>query len=342
MLAHEIAAFMHVSEAQVQRWLAQGLPQLMDGRIDPFVCANWLCWGHLSECPALLRRWRTYLIFFAPFLSGETAPRTVRCTMKRRIYLPQPSDQVYIVLPLLSASAQQELLSETHIIANGWQNGEIRADWWRAQQKIPASDDSTVHITQDVRVTPTVTDLSAAEKKLFLHWMSEVAGQFRYEYRHHSPDDYRANLCVEKTTEKITPRFEGSCFDCALALAAIAQQHQRPWRIMSGIVAHSAIANPHFWVECATTNGQWIPLDPSLPAIVRMMNGDWQTSVTAWTGNLDARRVTLGVVGAGAADIIGGASIGSRIGELFSPTYNAWSCLDWVCGDCETEFTQLS
>jgi Transglutaminase-like superfamily len=337
MLAHEIAAFMHVSEAQVQRWLAQGLPCVADGRIDPFACANWLCWGHLSECPALLRRWRTYLIFFAPFLSGETAARTLRCTMKRRIYLPQPIENLHIVLPLLSTTLQQELLSETHIIANGWQNGEICNDCWRAQHMQPVQDDNTIHITQQVRVTPTVSDLTAAEKKIFQHWMNDVAGQFRYVYRHHEPDDYLAAL----EGEKIIPRFEGSCFDCAMALAALAQENQRPWRLISGIVAHSAIANPHFWLECETTNGQWTPLDPSLPAIVRMMNGDWQTSVAAWTGNLDARRVTLGVVGAGAADIPGGAAIGSRIGELFSSTHNAWSCLDWVCGDCETDFTQI-
>jgi hypothetical protein len=120
----------------------------------------------------------------------------------------------------------------------------------------------------------------------------------------------------------------------------------RPWRLVAGLVANTAIANPHFWVEAEVAGGRWAPLDPSLPAIVRMVGGDWRAAARAWTGALDARRVTLGVVGAGLPGIPGGGSIGSAIGEAVATgadgvARSAWACLDWVCGDCEAEFSEL-
>ena len=125
-----------------------------------------------------------------------------------------------------------------------------------------------------------------------------------------------------------------------MALASLLEERGRPWRLLSGVVADSRIANPHFWIETETTDGRWAPLDPTLPAIVRMVGGDWRAASRAWSGVCDARRVTLGVVGAGRAEIPGGASVGSLMGEVVVDGRNAWPCLDWVCGDCESEFSE--
>ena len=127
-----------------------------------------------------------------------------------------------------------------------------------------------------------------------------------------------------------------------MALASLLSDRQRPWRLVTGIVAQSTIANPHFWLETEITGGEWVPLDPSLPAIVRMVGGDWQTAAAAWTGGLDARRVTIGTVGQGITTIPGGSTVGSLIGEAVADNKNAWACLDWVCGDCEATFTEMA
>jgi hypothetical protein len=175
-----------------------------------------------------------------------------------------------------------------------------------------------------------------AEHRELAQVMEEVVGGFRYEYRHHQPGEY-LTVYVSGTVDH--PRNDGSCLDCAVTLGARIGQRGRPWRLVAGVVADSRIANPHFWIEVDTTAG-WAPLDPTLPAIVRMVGGDWRAAVRAWTGACDARRVTLGVVGAGLPGIPGGTSCGSLMGEAVADGVNAWPCVDWVCGDCEAEFIE--
>ena len=343
MSVRELSRFLHVAVADVQRWIQLGLPQNTDGVIDLFACSNWLCWGHLDDCPTLARRWRTYLLFFAPFLAGEDRPRHVTWKRTQRLYLPDTKAgprHLTWWLARATPSATQQIerdvppsLSGCTTISDG--------DWWRVQGNVSETE-PLISMESQLRLSPAhVLDYDSAEQRELAALVEQVAADFRYEYRHHQPWEYRQALSSNAATE-LTPRWVGSCLDCALALGARLNERSRPWRLQAGMVADSRIANPHFWLEAQTLDGQWAPLDPTLPAIVRMVGGDWRAAARAWTGGCDARRVTLGTVGIGLPDIPGGASVGSLMGEAVVDGKNAWPCLDWVCGDCEAYFTDLS
>ena len=335
MCLSELARFVHVPLTEVARWIAEGLPQTAEGLVDPFVCSNWLCAGRLERCPALARRWRTYLLFFAPFLAGEDRVRRVHWRRSERLYLPHQVDQVAWWLPRAATSGTQRVESEEAPQAEGCRTSDAGA-WWcitgRPTAGGPAcSTSATLTIAPQAVLAPG-SDEHAALAKV----MEEVVGTFRYEYRHHRPWEYSAAF---STGQVYGARSVGSCLDCTLAVGAQLTRLDRPWRVLAGMVADSRIANPHFWIEVDSTAG-WVPLDPTLPAIVRMVGGDWRAAVRAWTGACDARRVSFGVVGRGLDDIPGGATVGSAMGEVIADGRNAWPCLGWVCGDCESEFSE--
>ena len=112
--------------------------------------------------------------------------------------------------------------------------------------------------------------------------------------------------------------------------------------MVSGVVARTSIANPHFWLEVEDVGGGWIPVDPALPALARRFGqGDeWRAWVRAWTGGRDPGCVTLarGDIG---VSVPGGATLGSAIGEVVIDGRNAWACLDWVCGVCTWGFREI-
>ena len=166
----------------------------------------------------------------------------------------------------------------------------------------------------------------------------ELIGDFRYTYRRHYP---REMISTEQ-------RFAGgSCADLTLALGERLTDMGRPWRLVSGVIATGSLANPHFWLEVAGPTGSWLPVDPTIPCLARrfptllaeIKGGDWRSWVRAWTGSLDARRVTLLRGESPVARLPGGATGGSLIGEAMVDGYNAWNCLDWVCGPCTWGFT---
>lgn len=331
-----LARFVHVPLTEVARWLAEGLPQTADGRIDPFECSNWLCAGRLDRCPTLARRWRTYLLFFAPFLAGQDRVRRLQWKRAQRLYLPDQVEQLTWWLPRASTTGSQVVESDEAPQVHGCITTDAGA-WWRIVGRPPAdgpalTTNAVVHISPRQVLSP-----DSADHAEFATLMEDVVGSFRYEYRHHQPWEYREAFTTGRVDD---PRSVGSCLDCALAVGARLTRRDRRWRVVAGMVADSRIANPHFWIEVDTTAG-WAPLDPTLPAIVRMVGGDWRAAVRAWTGACDARRLTLGVVGAGLTDIPGGSTVGSLMGEVVADGRNAWSCLDWVCGDCESEFDEL-
>jgi hypothetical protein len=330
-----LARFVHVPVTEVARWIAEGLPQTADGRVDPFVCSNWLCAGRLDRCPTLARRWRTYLLFFAPFLAGQDRVRRLRWQRSQRLYLPELAERLSWWLPRATAKAQVVETDEAPQV-----DGCVTSDaggWWRIEGR-PATPEPLTTLSAQVHITPRVVlSPDSTEHVELATLMEEIVSTFRYEYRHHQPWDYRDAFTSGRVDD---PRAVGSCLDCALALGAQLTRRQRPWRVIAGMVADTRIANPHFWIEVETLAG-WAPLDPTLPAIVRMVGGDWRAAVRAWTGACDARRVTLGVVGAGLTDIPGGSTIGSSMGEAIADERNAWPCLDWVCGDCESEFSEV-
>jgi hypothetical protein len=335
MTLSALARFVHVPVAEVSRWIAEGLPQTTDGMVDPFVCSNWLCAGRLDRCPTLARRWRSYLLFFAPFLTGQDRARQVLWTRMQRIYLPRPTGNLTWWLARPATMATQQIDHEAAPVVSGAQ--VTASNGWWCIDGAPADQEPMVAMTTSLRIAPrAVLHRGDDEHRALAAVMEEMVAAFRYEYRHHRPWEYQVAFITGEVAEA---RTVGSCLDAALTLGAMLTERGRPWRVIAGVVADSRIANPHFWLEVDTTMG-WAPLDPTLPAIVRMVGGDWRAAVQAWTGACDARRVTLGLVDHGIEGLPGGPSCGSLMGEAVVDGANAWPCLDWVCGDCEGEFSE--
>jgi hypothetical protein len=275
----ELARFVHVPVTEVARWVAEGLPQTADGRIDPFVCSNWLCHGRLDRCPTLARRWRTYLLFFAPFLAGQDRVRRLRWKRTQRLYLPVPVEQLSWWLPRAATTASQLVESEDapHVDACATSDA---GGWWRIDGR-PTTQEPTFTTNATVHLTPRqVLSPESADYAEFVAVMEDVVGSFRYEYRHHQPWEFRTAFTTGQVDEV---RSAGSCLDCALAVGARLSQKKRPWRVVAGLVADSRIANPHFWIEVDTTAG-WAPLDPTLP------------TMCTWSAVTGARRYVRGPV----------------------------------------------
>jgi hypothetical protein len=335
MALSALARFVHVPLTEVARWIAEGLPQTAEGLVDPFVCSNWLCNGRLDRCPTLARRWRTYLLFFAPFLAGQDRVRQVQWVRTQRLYLPQPTQRLDWWLARAANTPAQQVEQEGSPVLSSSQVDQA-AGWWHIAGALDTQE-PVVEMTTRLRIAPQgVLSRGSDEHRELAGMMEEMVAGFRYEYRHHRPWEYGEAFSAGSVVEA---RAVGSCLDAALTLGSVLTHRSRRWRVVAGVVADSRIANPHFWIEVETTAG-WAPLDPTLPAIVRMVGGDWRAAVQAWTGACDARRVTLGVVGSGVAGIPGGASCGSLMGEAVVDGINAWPCIDWVCGDCEAEFSE--
>jgi hypothetical protein len=331
--AAALARFVHVEPVAVRRWLDEGLPADAAGRVDPFAAANWLSWGRLDRCPALARRWRTYLLWFAPLVTGDDRPRRLRWRRSHRLCLPGAADAVRWWLPRPASTAGQTVLAEQPLLGEGL----VASDGALAATTVAGS--LVAHGVAEVALVPRrVLAPGVAEHGELAALVEQVAGGFRYAYRHHRPWEYPEVA----DGGRVTARWEGSCLDCALALASLLAERGRRWRLCGGIVAHTAIANPHFWLEAETTAG-WAPLDPTLPAIVRMLGGDWRACARAYTGAGDARRIELHLLDA-TIGIPGGPTLGGAVGEavvtIAGERRNAWPCLDWVGGECEGEFEE--
>ena len=297
-----MAVWLGVPEPRVQRWISEGLPA-PGGILDAFQTTNWLN-SRLDEAPVLRARWRRYLRWFQPFVNGTDRAVTRSVVRHHRLLLPHTPRSITWWLPRLP----------------------------NEQWDVPVTTTAThvqLHVAQatataQVRCTP-VSDLQPDLVPL----VEEVVASFTYGYRHHRPhDEYHG-------------RTGGSCIDLAFALGDHLTSRGRPWRLCSGVVAHTALANPHFWLEVEVPGG-WAPVDPSLPAIARTFaavhDGDWRAWTRAYTGGCDARRITLLRGDSPVSGIPDGATVGSLIGEAVVDGQNAWPCIDWVCGECRWEF----
>ena len=99
--------------------------------------------------------------------------------------------------------------------------------------------------------------------------------------------------------------------------------------------ARTGLATPHVWLEVADADSTWTPVDPSLPAIGRLLGADWRTWARAWTGSHDGLRITVARGDLSLARIPGGATLHSLVGEaVIADGANAWACCDWACGEC--------
>lgn len=341
MSATELAKRLGVTAKDVARWIEAGMPAAANKRIEPFAAFNWLCWGHLEECAVLARRWDTYLSSFQRFMDGTEQPR--RCNYQRihRLYFGEHPGRVEWFLPQIQRDARQVDVHEgpfLYLVGGEKIAAQRRGPW--AVLDIPpaagkhpvieATGAATLRLLPRRRVDPT-----HPEWKVLHKFVDDLAGTFRYEYRHHP--------AWRPLSKDALTTMSGSCLDCALILGDQLEQAGRKWRLRTGIIARNAVANPHFWVEADSTLG-WIPLDPSVPAIARMLGREWRAYAEAFTGGIDEARIQLVGDEAAAKDAPGGATVDSAIGEVAvigagGQKANAWTCIDWVCGDCQAEFS---
>jgi hypothetical protein len=304
--AADLADWLGVEVATVERWVAAGLPCGPAG-IDAFAAVNWLS-DRLDEAPVLRSRWQRFLGWFAPYVAGEDRAAVRQVSRSHRLFLPHEPKTIRWWLPRIHGAS-----NEQWSVANAATASHVKV------YSAEADGYATVKLRPERRAAPDLVPL-----------VEEVVAGFDYGYRHHRPDD----VYHGRTT--------GSCIDLAFALGERLTAIGRPWRLCSGVIAHTALANPHFWLEVETTAGLWIPVDPSIPAIAKRFSalhrGDWRTWARAYTGGIDARRITLCRGETPLRDIPGGPTVGSTIGEAVVDDVNAWSCIDWVCGECRWEF----
>ena len=302
----DLAEWLGVDPARVSTWIAAGMPTIPGG-VDAFAAVNWLS-DRLDEAPVLRARWQRFIGWFAPFVAGEDRATVRRVSRSHRLYVPHEPTSIRWWIPRLLDSEDEEwsvahASTKTHVKVYGTE----------------ADACATVKTRPERRAAPDLVPV-----------VEDVINGFTYGYRHHRPeDDYHG-------------RTAGSCLDLTLAVGERLTEMGRPWRLCSGVIAHTALANPHFWLEVEAAGGVWIPVDPTLPALAKRFaaihHGDWRQWARAYTGGCDARRVTLCRGEAPLRDIPGGATIGSTIGEAVVDDVNAWSCIDWVCGECRWEF----
>ncbi len=346
LAAEDLAERLSVSTPEVLSWLKEGLPA-QGGLIDPFAAANWLCWGRLERCPLLARRWQAYLRWFAPHVHGQDAPARYRVTQDHRLYLPHavPGLSWYVPrIPVCQDQPEARVVERLSPRASGSPETTTVGPFERFTWSEPIAAPRVVGETE-VLVTPRPLDLFP-DHRMLVELVAALANEFRYEYRHHLPaEDPRDPLPIGRDG------ISGSCLDCALELGRRLDELGRPWRLCTGIIANSVVANPHFWLKVDTTIG-WVPVDPSLPAIARMLGADWMAYVDAYVGGCDARRITLAEGTLHLPMIPGGATVGSSIGEAIADApddaagkpgvakLNAWACIDWVCGDCSWSFAE--
>lgn len=334
--AEDLADRLGVPTAEVLSWVKEGL-ETSGGLIDPFAASNWLCWGRLERCPLLQRRWQSYVRWFLPHVHGEDTPQRYRIRQAHRLYLPRPVDELAWYVPRLPVcSTQAEVRAVSAVTAGAAEPTEhgLAGAFWRLTWKRPV-EHVEMACEWAVEVRPRPVDIFPERAEL-IELVSTLVEEFRYEYRHHGPvEDPRQALTVG------VDGIAGSCLDCALELGRRLTARGRDWRLCAGVVASTAVANPHFWLKVDTQAG-WVPVDPSLPAIARMLGLEWRGFVDAYVGGCDARRITIAEIDQPVPSVPGGASIGSRLGEVIATVdgqrQNAWACLDWVCGECTWAF----
>lgn len=313
----EFAERYHVDQDTLLRWRDAGLPLDADGNGDPFAVVNWITWNRLTEAPVLRRAWRGYLTVFAGFLAGDRRPRRLRWGRRQEAFLEGvPTTWTWLV-PRPRVDEVQLVRADDGLGGQAIPAGA----WWRitGTNTLPAFSgqvDLDLNPRQTAEDHPVVTDLAPV--------LRDLAATFTYGYRHHRPD--------EGLAADVAFANAGSCLDAARSFADLARRRGHDARIIAGLIASDAFANPHFWVEVHHRD-QIIPFDPSLAAIARMLGADWQAVAQRYSGGCDARRVAF------CGGDLPGRPLAGVIGSLIVDGADSWPCLDWVCGECADGFS---
>lgn len=332
-----------VTRETMQGWCDAGLPQNEHGHIDPFEACNWLSWNRLSEAPALLRRWQNFLNWFYPFVQGQDASRRIKWSRCHRLYLPQAQQHLRWAIPRVIHEEGRQLVESRGMMrsASLSENAVLHlADWreqagaWRLDQdEVPADlqarQELTVlrHVQRDVAI-------GSAEHQALLNLLEPLVADFRYGYRQHRIVD------DAETAEAHAP--DGSCLDCTLRAQTLLQQAGWNTRLCGGIIAHSLIANPHFWLE-VRGRSEWFSIDVSLAAIARMLRLPWENWLAAYIGGSDARRILItrdtgSFQGLSQCQYISALTGALVVAGQDGHWKSAWDCIDWCCGSCHDSF----
>ena len=323
----EIAELFGVAAARVEAWLAAGLPQ-DDGLIDPMTACNWITLGPLAEAPVLSRRWRSYLAWFRPFVEGRDEARTVRWEREHAIFLPRDCRDLSWWLPEPIQHDRQQVGQPT-----AWSRAVSQSD---THSRIDIAEPSTTERmtgTCTVRVEPSrVGEDAVAALAELRAAVAEWIQEFTYIYRRHAHGD---------GDPAAAPRV-GTCLDCALGFARHCAAAGWRWRLMAGVVARDEVSNAHYWLE-VSDGGTWYPVDPSLPAIARMLGEDPAPWIAAYTGGCDARRILLAQdphpLGDQDMPVFCSMSPGEAVVTHSDERCDAWGCIDWVLGATSGSFS---
>lgn len=305
-LPEAIAQRLGVTAAVLDRWCGDGLPATADGLLDPYAVVSWVSWNRLESCPGLARKWRAWLRWFT------STGRPCRITVRRgqEVYLPAARRLRWWVPEPPDAPGQR-------VIGRMWSEGEpcgrhrlLRREQPAERHRWQAEDDLEL----------AAVEAAPSDRPWCEALVAELAAAFTYAYRRHGPGDGL--------------RWDGTCLDLALQCGRALAERGRPWRLVSGVVAHRGLANVHFWVEFDDGPAGWIPLDPTIPAVARMLGGDWRAAVPWAVGRHDGRRIRVSDAEGELGGIPGGAQLWSCGGELDAEGDGALYCTDWAVGEC--------
>lgn len=295
--AAALARRLGVPAAALDDWAAEGCPRLPDGRCDPYAVVNWLSWGRLARCPLLARRWRMWLSWF----TARPRPRRLRVVRAQRCWLPAARALVWWVPEPADTPGQR-------VLARQWEAGEA-AGAWRRLAWAPAVEHAW-RAEDEVELVP--LSWPRRERPDLETMLAELVAEFAYAYRRHRAGDW--------------PLGRGTCLDLALQAGA---RCSRPWRLVSGVIAHRALAHPHFWLEVDDGTCGWIPVDPSPAAVARMLGEDWRPLIAAGIGRWAARCIRIAAALGPVGDDLGGIA-----GRLDAEGDEALYCSDWAIGAC--------
>lgn len=327
----QIARRFAVDAQQMQQWIDHGLPCELDGRVDPFVCSNWISWHRLDQAPALQRLWRQFAAHFRPFVHNQDHGRHIHWQRVQTLFLPDWVDSWRWYVPDIAGEFSWQHSTVTTHCHSPAATISQHSGCWEIQgheSRPQCTLGYDLHIEPYVALSPNDDDYA-----YLYELMCTVVESFCYEYRIHELNDHPSVY---------TQR--GTCLDVALQAAALCGQQGRKWRICGGVIAHSALLNPHHWLEIECSAG-WVPFDASIPAIMRMLGEDWQPWAKRYCCGIDSARISM-TRGPGMWDVTDGNFVSAATGaalayDRHAQVFNAWPCLDWVNGECDGLISRL-
>ena len=360
MSAMQLAELLGVAEPLVLDWFQQGLPCDQQQCVEPFVAVNWLQQRHLSAVPSLAWRWRRYRAWlrksgpkrtvtwrrqhrlYLPAGVQEVFWRLADC-IPARGQRPISRDVLRLLEKQDAADGQSSPAlpsdQKTHQVYDIKETPETkgpadkapRAMWhyahidegeqWCRWNNLVQDRPTTVTWQGEFRcqLEPWSIELSATERQALAAPIHQLAEQMSYAYRQHPPEQSLFRVPGSQLPFQSSV-MAGSCLDVCLQYAVLID---RPCRLMSGLIADTSIANPHYWLEVETQHQQWCPVDPTIPLLMR--------NYSASPSSIGVPRLAISMLVASSCLVI------SRPVHSGAPTRPITSCARPSCCDDHAE-----